>query len=53
VRAALAARPRIFLTGGAAPAIAPLLRARHELLPDLVLRGLHVLTTPTCTGRAT
>jgi type III pantothenate kinase len=35
--------PRVFLTGGDAPAIRPLLRSRHLLVPDLVLRGLAVL----------
>lgn len=37
------ARPRVFLTGGGAEAIAPLLHCRFERLPDLVLRGLLVM----------
>jgi type III pantothenate kinase len=42
-RRTLGARPRVFLTGGAARAVQPLLRTRHEVVPDLVLRGLAVL----------
>lgn len=37
------ARPRVFLAGGGAEAIAPKLECRFERLPDLVLRGLLVL----------
>jgi type III pantothenate kinase len=33
----------VILTGGAAPQVAPLVRGRHRLVPDLVLRGLAVL----------
>jgi type III pantothenate kinase len=50
VARSLAARPRIFLTGGAAQTIAPLLRCRFDLLPDLVLRGLLALTAQTHAG---
>ncbi|MEY2855583.1 MAG: hypothetical protein RL030_2715, partial [Pseudomonadota bacterium] len=39
----LRTRPRVFLTGGSAKAIAPRLECRFESLPDLVLRGLRVL----------
>jgi type III pantothenate kinase len=42
--------PKVFLTGGAATALAPLLRCRFELRPDLVLRGLHTLTAQTHSG---
>lgn len=43
VAARLHARPRVFLTGGGAAAIAPRLECRFEPLPDLVLRGLLVV----------
>ena len=36
-------RPRLLLTGGAAPQVAPLLRSAHSVIPDLVLRGLAAL----------
>lgn len=36
-------RPRLVVTGGAAPEVLPLLRGAAEHLPDLVLRGLAVL----------
>jgi type III pantothenate kinase len=42
-RRTLGVGPRVFLTGGAARAVRPLLRTRHQLVPDLVLRGLAVL----------
>jgi type III pantothenate kinase len=42
-RAALGVRPRLLLTGGAAPAIHPLVRSAHSNVPDLVLRGLAAL----------
>jgi len=37
--------PRVFLTGGAAPQIAPLMTRRVEQVPDLVLRGLALCLT--------
>lgn len=37
---------RVFLTGGAAAAVAPLLRSRTQHVPDLVLQGLAVLAPP-------
>jgi type III pantothenate kinase len=42
-RAALAASPRVLVTGGAAGAIDPLIRSPHLIVPDLVLRGLAAL----------
>jgi type III pantothenate kinase len=42
-RQALGASPRVLLTGGAAPAIHPLIRSAHSNVPDLVLRGLVAL----------
>jgi type III pantothenate kinase len=42
-RRALNASPRVLLTGGAAPAIHPLIRSAHKSVPDLVLRGLVAL----------
>jgi type III pantothenate kinase len=39
----LGRRPTLVLTGGAAAQVAPLVRARHRRVPDLVLRGLAVL----------
>ena len=42
-RAALGVSPRVLLTGGAAPAIHPLIRSAHSNVPDLVLRGLAAL----------
>jgi type III pantothenate kinase len=36
-------RPRLVVTGGAAPEVLPQLRSAAEHLPDLVLRGLAVL----------
>jgi type III pantothenate kinase len=35
--------PRVFLTGGSAPSLRPLIRVAHTFVPDLVLRGLAVL----------
>jgi len=35
--------PRLLLTGGGAVALAPYLRSRHRIVPDLVLRGLAAL----------
>jgi len=40
---ALGARPLLVLAGGAAPSVAPVLRARYRRVDDLVLRGLAVL----------
>jgi len=40
---ALGASPLVLLTGGAAPAIHPLIRSTHSSVPDLVLRGLVAL----------
>lgn len=42
-RRALGASPLVLLTGGAAPAIHPLIRSAHSQVPDLVLRGLVAL----------
>jgi type III pantothenate kinase len=42
-RRALGASPLVLLTGGAAPAIGPLIRSAHSSVPDLVLRGLVAL----------
>jgi type III pantothenate kinase len=42
-RLALGSSPLLLLTGGAAPAIDPLIRSRHSSIPDLVLRGLLAL----------
>lgn len=36
----LGERPLVVLTGGAAPTVHRLLRVKHRLVPDLVLRGL-------------
>jgi type III pantothenate kinase len=44
-RASLGRAPLMFLTGGAAPGIARLIRARHRYVPDLVLRGLAVIAS--------
>jgi len=38
----LGVQPKLLLTGGASEVIAPLV-PEHELVPDLVLRGLAVL----------
>ncbi len=38
----LGARPLLFLTGGAAPSVAPWIETPHEPVPDLVLRGLAI-----------
>jgi len=38
-------KPRLLLAGGAAAAIAPLLKLRHQRAQDLTLRGLAVLWT--------
>jgi type III pantothenate kinase len=42
-RRTLGASPLVLLTGGAAPAIHPLIRSAHSSVPDLVLRGLVAL----------
>jgi type III pantothenate kinase len=42
-RRALGSSPLVLLTGGAAPAISPLVRSTHSGIPDLVLRGLVAL----------
>lgn len=42
-KAVLGSAPVLLLTGGAAPQVRGLLRARHRLVPDLVLRGLAAL----------
>lgn len=42
-RRILDSSPLVLLTGGAAPAIHPLIRSRHSSIPDLVLRGLLAL----------
>lgn len=44
-RAVAGRAPLLLLTGGAAPDIAPLIRARHRYVPDLVLRGLAVIAS--------
>jgi type III pantothenate kinase len=38
--------PLVLVTGGGAPAIRGLIRARHVLVPDLVLQGLSVVAHP-------
>ena len=43
VRSRLGQQPTLLLTGGAAATVAPLLRSRVTLVPDLVLRGLALL----------
>ena len=43
VESRLGTRPALLLTGGAAAAVAPLLKSRATLVPDLVLRGLALL----------
>jgi hypothetical protein len=42
-RVLLGVRPRLILSGGAADAIAPLLREPHDRENELVLRGLAAL----------
>ena len=42
-RRGLKASPLVILTGGAAPAIHPLMQSAHSQVPDLVLRGLLAL----------
>ena len=42
-RATLGQSPLVLLTGGAAPTVRKLLQSPHELVPDLVLRGLAVI----------
>lgn len=42
-RRAVRTTPLVLLTGGAAPAIHPLIRTAHAVVPDLVLRGLAAL----------
>jgi type III pantothenate kinase len=44
-RSALGRAPLVVLTGGGAPALRPLIRSTHTLVPDLVLRGLAVLAS--------
>jgi type III pantothenate kinase len=44
-RALLGRAPLVLLTGGGAPALRPLIRSAHTLVPDLVLRGLAVLAS--------
>jgi type III pantothenate kinase len=39
-RRLLGSVPLVLLTGGGAPALRPLIHARHEFIPDLVLQGL-------------
>jgi type III pantothenate kinase len=41
-RDAMRGTPHVFLTGGAANRIHPLMKSRHVSIPDLVLRGLAV-----------
>jgi pantothenate kinase type III len=43
LRPLLGARPLVYLTGGAAPQLAPLLKSASRPCDDLVLRGLAVL----------
>lgn len=47
----LGTQPKVLLTGGASDVIAPLIGA-HELVPDLVLRGLAVLADQAASSRA-
>jgi type III pantothenate kinase len=42
--------PLVLLTGGGAPALRPLIRSTHTLVPDLVLRGLAVLASTSRNG---
>jgi type III pantothenate kinase len=42
-RELLGRTPLVLLTGGGVPAIRALVRARHQLVPDLVLQGLAVI----------
>jgi type III pantothenate kinase len=42
-RKLLGQAPLVLLTGGGAPTLRPLIRARHVLVPDLVLQGLAVI----------
>ena len=44
-RALVGQSPLVLLTGGAAPQIARLIRARHRYVPDLVLQGLAVIAS--------
>ncbi len=46
----LGVQPKLLLTGGASEAIAPLIGV-HEVIPDLVLRGLAVLANPNAAAR--
>lgn len=48
-RRELGGTPRVFLTGGAAREVRPLVRSRHQEVPDLVLRGLAVLARESVT----
>jgi type III pantothenate kinase len=45
MRTALGTPPIVYLTGGAAEQLAPLLKSKHELASDLLLQGLVVLST--------
>ena len=45
-RRLLGRAPLVLLTGGGAPALRPLIRSAHTLVPDLVLQGLAVLARP-------
>lgn len=45
---AAAGSPRIVVTGGDGPAISAVLRAKHDLLPDLVCLGMIDLATRQC-----
>jgi type III pantothenate kinase len=42
-RTLLGRSPLVLLTGGGAPALRPLIRSAHTLVPNLVLQGLAVL----------
>ncbi len=44
VKSRLGQQPALLLTGGAAATVAPLVRSRVRLVPDLVLRGLALLS---------
>ena len=45
-KALLGSAPLVLLTGGAAQPLRALIRSRHTLVPDLVLRGLAVIANP-------
>jgi type III pantothenate kinase len=40
----LGARPLLFLTGGAAPAVSALVKSRHTVRDDLILKGVAVIS---------